>query len=363
MGNQAVEIGKRNLNIKDTHWELLDLDNLKFEKPTVLCLCGNDTTTNAKANGFVKQAEIYLELMFKTKDGSNVLDNVDLVGVKYDEKNSMPIQDSEKVANAIFNLLIDKNGKKLDIETARKNMSRLTFFTYCYGHNVLQMDIVDKALNSKLSDAGYSENEINLICNSTLEVSYAPPGWINKIPSIRVMSSRDEMFSFPDTSLFENYNKTIDDLGVSLHEDKPGQIFGEDFDKATAGCIQIVSSGILNDFYQKNLNGKKQTVGLTTEDPKRKDHGVYAVARDQNWNLKDAKVDGVFYHSQNADCVSEMMAWALCKGVENSVQNFISDKYVPNTYWNEMVRDLQSIIDSYDHEKLLSKPQDLGIER
>ena len=156
--HQTVEVGKRNLQAPN-HWELLDLDNLKFEKPTVVCLCGNDTTTNAKANGFTKQAETYLDLMFKTKDGGNVLDNVDILGVKYDNSGDISDQDSDKIVKAIFNLLVNKNNKRLDIETAQKNMSRLTFFTYCQGHSTLWLIIAK--LRYDLSQIGYSKNEIN----------------------------------------------------------------------------------------------------------------------------------------------------------------------------------------------------------
>ena len=50
-----------------------------------------------------------------------------------------------------------------------------------------------------------------------------------------------------------------------------------------------------------------------------------------------------------------MLAWALCRSVENSLQNFTAQHYVPKTYWQEMVPELQSIIASYDTEKL-TKP-------
>lgn len=47
-----------------------------------------------------------------------------------------------------------------------------------------------------------------------------------------------------------------------------------------------------------------------------------------------------------------MMAWALCKGVENSLQNFQAKKYIPNTYWQELIPDFKSIIHSFGRKKL-----------
>ena len=190
-------------------------------------------------------------------------------------------------------------------------------------------------------------------------------GYRNKVPSVRVISAKDQVVGFPDTELYDNYRDIKDSIGVCLHKDEPGKIYGrEASDFATAGCIQIVSSGILNGFYQKNPNGREtNVVGFTLEDPTRQDHAVDIVARDKDWNLKNTTLDGVSYYSPNADCVSEMMAWSLCKGVENSLQNFKSDKYIPYNYWNELQDDLQTIIDSYDHNKLLSTPQDISLER
>lgn len=370
-----IEIGKRNLNIKHTHWELLDLNHLTFTKPTVLCLSGSGTITNEDANGIAKQAETYLDLMFKTKDGGNVLDNVDILGIKYAQRSGfedgdIPELAIDKLSTAILSLLVDKNGNRLSVEQAKKNMSRLTFFTYCYGNKILQRII--NHLNEKLNKIGYTESEIFSINNASLEVSYAPYDSVyNRIPSIRVISKHDQKLSNPQFNLLKHGGVITNDQaqnldGISLHQDIPGsgKLYGVARDinpdpemlpdlpinTATAGSIQIISGGLVNAFYQNN---SKAAI----------DHAVDIVARDKNWNLKPTKIGGLAYQSSNADCVSEMMAWALCKGVENSVQNFKSDKYVANNYWHEMMDDLQSIIDSYDPQKLLNNAQDLGLEK
>ncbi len=43
--NDFCGIGKRIDNPNKHNWESLSLDNLKFERPTVLCLSGDGTVT------------------------------------------------------------------------------------------------------------------------------------------------------------------------------------------------------------------------------------------------------------------------------------------------------------------------------
>ena len=142
----TVEIGKRNLNAEN-HWELLDLEDLRFEKPTVLCFSGNTTIKNEDANGLAKMVENYLGLMFTPKQDYHLFDHVDILGVKYAQlsKDTGHLNQSavEQIANAIFSLLVDGRGQRLNLEQAKQNMSRLTFFTYCYGHSALNFIIFD----------------------------------------------------------------------------------------------------------------------------------------------------------------------------------------------------------------------------
>ena len=185
-----VEIGKRNLNAEN-HWELLDLDNLKFEKPTVLCFSGNATLTNEDANGLAKMVENYLGLMFTPKQDYHLFDHIDILGVKYARlsKNIGCLDESavEQIANAIFSLLVDGRGQRLNLQQAKQNMSRITFFTFCAGNQELVKVI--GTLNQKLADVGYEADEIYAINRASLEVSYAPENIMyNRIPSVRVLS-------------------------------------------------------------------------------------------------------------------------------------------------------------------------------
>jgi len=336
-----VQIGKRNLKAPND-WELLDLNKLTFQKPTVLCLSGSGAFTNQQANGLVKQVATYLDLLFKTKASHHTLDYVDIVGIKYAKANCnkayLSISACHQLANAMLSLLVDQNGNKLTLDQAMKNMSRLTFFTYCDGAFNLHHKIIE-CLNQKLTMVGYLNQEIIAINNATLNVSFAPNTiFSNKIPSVNVISLNDPvMKQHLENLLTKEEGDGLD--GIYLYQDKPGSLYGRACDMATSGSIQIISSGLLNS-YAGDLN----------------EHYISLIARDDDWNLKPRSINNKNYHSHNADCVSQMIAWSLCKGVENSVQNFKSEKYIPNTYWYEMMDDLKSIINSYDREQLIKNP-------
>lgn len=339
-----IEIGKRNLQAPN-HWELLDLDELQFTKPTVICLSGNGTVTNKGANGFAKQAETYLDLMFKNKDGKSTLDNVDIIGLKYVISPTTAVggfDDDlyEQMSVAMLELLTDKNGNKLALDTAKQKMSRITFFTYCAGNQELQ-NIIAK-LNDKLSLVGYTQNEIDAINQATLEVCFAPLSVeYNKVPSVRFISLKDSLMNARLGPQLEKLTggATPNFDGVCFHQDEPGFLYGEQCATATAGSLQVFSTSL--------FNSSSEAID---------EHLVRLTARDEDWNLKPSYRNGVEHRAPNADCISQMMAWALCKGVENSMQNFHAEQYVPNTYWHELGGDFKSIMDSYGQDKLAQNP-------
>ena len=333
----VTQIGKINPSTIN-QWEILPLDSLKFTKPTVLCFSGNGAVTNKQANKLAQQAAAYLGLMFKTKDGNHTLDNVDIMGIKYAISNitgSGIIDETalNQLSNAILALLVDKDGNKLDLATAKKNMSRLTFFTYCAGNHELQATIHN--LNKKMTMIGYDYTEIKAINRATLEVCFAPLNYpLNRIPCVRVFSMSDSLMNkFLYDGLGSVTEKQLDLLdGVHIHQTQSDTI-------NAAASIEVLSSGLIN-----SHNGKLN------------EHAVTIMGRNYDWSLRTTFIDGKAYQAPNADCVSQIMAWALCKGVENSVQNFQAQEYVPNTYWHELAGDFKSIINSFGQEKLARNP-------
>ena len=115
-----VELIKRNPNAEH-HCDIMGLGDLRITKPTLICLSGNGTVNLQDANGFAKQAETYLELLFKESDGNgHITDHVDLIGVKYsrtkEDETAGNMQNSEimKFEQLNFNIgqqlrIADKN--------------------------------------------------------------------------------------------------------------------------------------------------------------------------------------------------------------------------------------------------------------
>ncbi len=353
MNQETTEIY---LRVKDgpKPLKLVDINQLSFNKPTVCCISGNGAVTPESAYGFARMAETYLELLFRTKDGCNVLDNVDVMTIKYAKPEGIVtggyISDSfsEQFANALLKLLTDANGNKLNLETAKKNMSKITFFTYCAGDINLQ-NILSRFLDKKLLNIGYSEEEIVTIYNASFNVSYASVSSCqNKIPSVKAVSLNDSLIGQ------DVYNYLLEDVwddsrrdaiyhsidGIFLHKDQAGTLYGHLSKSATAESIQILSSGLNNAYPEKVC-----------------DHNIAYLARNKkNWKLRTCVINGDKYYSNNADCVSELLAWALCRGVEGSVNNFKAQEYIPNHYWKDLTSEFKSIIHSYDQEKLARNP-------
>ena len=329
----VTQIGKIN-PYAEHQWEILPLDNLEFTKPTVICLSGNGATTHKHARRLTEQVAAYLDLLFKTPKSNQMLAQVDVMGIKYAISSLTGtgfIDETalDQITTAMLALLVDQDGNRLDLTTAQKNMSRLTFFTYCAGNQELQALITQ--LNKKMAMAGYDYKEIKAINHAALEVCFAPLSYpMNRIPSVRVFSLQDSMMKKflcgGIGSVTEAQINLLD--GIYLHQEETDSI-------NTAASIQILSSGLINS-YNGELN----------------EHAITIMGRNHDWSLRSTFIDGKAYQAANADCVSQMMAWALCKGVEHSIKNFQAETYVPKTYWHELTNDFKSMINSYGQDKL-----------
>lgn len=344
-----VEFGRRKPSAPNS-WEELSTSSYRVMRPTVFCLSGNGTTTLRDANGFCKHAESYLNLM-KGQDGTPITDRVDIVGFKYAKKR----EDSETggltpefiesfIEETLLPLFVDANGERLSLDQARKNMSQITFFTYCAGAQ--ELSSIMRRLNYELSALGYRKFERDLIGNSSMNISFAPlDNTQNFVPSVRVLSMDDDVVGTDiGLMLSENERKELD--GVELRKDPVGKIYGTEMNLAPAGGINIITSSLVN---ASSANGN--------------DHYSSIVARDADWSVSEFVRDGRAFRSGNADCVSQMMAWSLCRAVENSEANYYSDKYIPNGFYDELEGELMSIRDSFSREELGRNPETLYATR
>lgn len=337
------EIGMRDLAAQH-HYRVLNPNTLQFSnRPIIIGLSGNGATDNRDANGIAKIIQTHLDLMFKTEDGKKPLDYVDIMGIKYARKikhdycGYLTKSFADQLTDAMVRLLTDENGKRLSLDQAQRNFSRITFFTYCQG-NLSLNDIID-LLNEKLLKLDYTEAEVIAINNASMEVSFeAPNNADNKIPNVRILSLNDPAVSSDLEYLVCTDEKFKNLNGIALHQDRPGYLYGRPRSGATAPSIQVISSKILNAYKGFHIIYD--------------DHNLNCVSFNKNWELKPCKINGKDLVSPNAKCVAESIALALCAGVQHSLDNLTAQTYQPNRHWHQLPAELQYNIDSYDQKKL-----------
>lgn len=324
--------GIRNPKNSDNHWDKIDLSSYKMKKPLVVCMSGNGSTYERDANGFCKICENLLGLKIDSENSEEIYEYVDLMGVSYSCLGVFGPGQLKKrdinafVDNILLPLCVDDNGQKLDVGQACKNIAAVTFFTYCHG-SVEVCEICNLFHEKLITDYGYTKDETMEIFNAMREVSYSPNTLNSFCPKVAVYSSADE-----------------ERLWVSNYD------FG---DKQVAMDIQRSSFGHSdnsNNFYPE-YNSAFDVLNILvrslTDSEIGDDHYVNVLRRNEKWELVEDQV--------KADCVSQMMAYALARFVADGVKNFNSDTYIPRTNISNLKVELSSIMNSFnlDSEKVV----------
>lgn len=345
----TVEMCKRNRSMEH-NCEIVDMNKFRITKPIVFCFSGNGCIDLKNANGFAKHVENYLDLLFKDKDGKRASDEIDVVSFKYARPNERRETGSlteiavEQISNMLLGILVDDSGNRLPLDIAKKNMSMVTFFTYCKGSVELE-SVIDR-LDIELEKIGYSQEEISDIHNASMHISFAP--WVfnrNSIPSVRFVSTRDNIVGENLETLISN--EEMSDLeGVQICREKAGTLYGVKAGMSTADNIHVISGNFVN-----------STNKIFDE------HNFHFVSRNADWEINEYEQDGEYYSGDNGDCVSQMIAWTLCKKLENSLENFNSNEYIPHNFDDDLVDELKSIRSSFSKEQLQTNFKYKCIER
>lgn len=329
--NEAIW-GMRNLD-KVNHWQRLKLGEYLPDKPVVVCLGGNGTISEDSANGICKFVENHLQLLFKKNGMNHVYDYVDIISAVYPiddnpSKGKFSKEDTDKfVDDFLIKLIQDDNDELVPLGEACRRLSGVTFFTFCQGH--LEVDKIMRSFYKELKVLGYSQQERDILMLSLFEISYAPLTYGSVIPVMFVDSKQDEMLN----SAWKNKETAIkidDDLnGVAVRYERYGDplLSGVAVSEAIFDAIHIYSSRLRNN---------------VEED----EHNLSLLSRDGQWNAR---------FEPNADCVSQMIAWALSRAVENGIDNQKSKKFVPKISFEELMQELESIKNDFSAEQLMSK--------
>lgn len=236
------------------------------------------------------------------------------MGVAYGEKSGLnnyklSTEDIEMFVNHILMPLCknEKTGEMLSIEECCKNLSLITFFTFCHGNtevgNILSM------FNEKLAEKGLTDKDRKVLTKSFFEVNYAKETSTVFCPTISTASVADSigpMFNFwyfgdDSSELLKNHYAMICD--------KPGQFCGKDWvrpQEKKFGAITIIAYSILN----SNLNADSE--GVVSEE-----HKI--------GHFKEVE------NGLNTQLNEEAMSTSLKRRIENSILNQTQNKYVQFT--------------------------------
>jgi len=332
MFKKHFEIGKRNLK-SENHWEILT--EYRITKPTIICLGGNGTISSREANNVCKIAEGLIGLKAQEGKEEATYDSVDVIGVVYGLEVSeiadrfglnsfragkLSDDDIDEIINEmLLPLCFDDEGNLLDIDSACKNMSLITFFTYCYGATAL-FEIM-YFFNKKLVNLGYSKEEVRKLLSCTAQVTFAPYTSAIFVPTIEIVSREDLSIGnyYDDMKCFvEGVNLVYQKEYTHMRGKSPSRHFDS---------LGIYSSKLLNN--SRDVENE---------------HVVTLIARDCNW--------ASLYFDKNNDIVSQMVGYSLARFVANSIENANSDKKVDKISFVELLEELEDIKRKYTNEEL-----------
>lgn len=338
---------------KNSSFRTVDPSKYFMEGVDVVVLGGNMTLTedHAEAEGVI--VENFLKLLYEkmcNPKGEDLRKDIHILpfvyGTMSEGDTGMFTKDT---INAIVNKLllqkcVDKNGNRLTLDEACKGMSELVFFTYCHG--AIELDKILYTLKKTLLEKGYSFDEVKQIFRSTGQVSFAPQrGSGAQIPSITFNTKFDPTTNNYRNELLKNEGMFKKYEGIEFRYFPEGK-FWSDVDQNFGENIAVYSNKFLNAFEDENY-----------------EHLISYLKRDENWQViarnhlgQSSITDGRGGEkrvSDNANATSQMMGWALSRLVENGLENYYSDKYVPRLPFTFLLHELKSIRNDFTAEQLL----------
>ncbi len=354
MQKVPIQYGKRVLGDNEKHWEYVNLEEYDPSRPIVFCLSGNGTINAAGANGFCKIAENYLRLMFGKKDPESF---VDLVGVVYSSPGLMAKlkskddvgaeeyleefpdsilkkvgkigefspEDAKHFVETVFMSRCMSGDSRLSLDECRKNMSQVSFFTFCYGADALNM--IMSQLKTSLQENGFKEEEVLSIMGSMSHVSFARKNYTRDIPTTAFYAVEDgDIGQMPRLIRhMENNNQEL-----CIRNAVSGKFaMGQELYPSRFG------SNTTMDYLELAYKG----FGSSEDGINEKDHFISYLGRNSEWDLATASPEKI-------DLISQMIAWSLSRAVEHSLDNQKSDTYIPQISTTEMRDELVSIYTS-----------------
>ena len=316
---EKASIGRRNPKIDKTHWEKLEnLNEYHINKPTVLCFGGNSCITDENANGICKIAQNLMGEKLSQNE-NEIFEYVDFLGAVYktdwlnENIGEFSKDDLLNFTESIFyKLLVDENGGKLPTDDICKNLSQITLFSFCRGAKELN-EMCGILANHLEKDLRVSKSDVKKILGSMMHISYSPD--IKKgeslVPMVFALSGKD----FYQGDLLESYD--FKGKNIAIEKVKAG-----DKSQETANSIAIYASQLTNILIDE--------------------HFISMISRDDDWKA--------VMRRDNADCVSQMLGYALATSVVNSIENKNSNRFIHKMSLDKLETEIADIMHGFEKD-------------
>jgi len=298
---EKYHIGKFNIL---TGWQEINPASISTEKPLVLGFNGNGGKDIESAVNLNRLIQTFLP---------EYLDKIDILTVAYSHDanaiyGTLQLSELEEIANEIFIKRLTKDGQRLDLHTAKKNMRGITVFSHCHGATI--MFRINEILTEKMEILRYTENEISEILKQIFMVGFAPQTSDNRNSGLYVKSFDDEVCGGTYQKEIITYN-LINLYETSLEKEK---IKDERILNAISTPVKHSAAPYIGCGYPYRVKDMvhvyAQKLSLET------DHPLRNILRDVSGRIASFPVA-----TKHADVASLTIAEALRVAVENSIAN------------------------------------------
>ena len=313
------------------HWLPIDLDHANTElkyrivsktKPTFITLGGIGTTNDRDANYVAK----FVQRIVPIEGEANVISIIhshyqgERAARYFDEDPEehmlSKLHEAYQLVDTIFlPLLTDKDGNRLLIQDACKNMRMINIFAHCYGH-FTTVQYIEEALKTTLPYFSYTDGEIERIFKQIFVLSYeAGQIYQSKFTNVNINSIASEIWqdvilNFPnldlsDTKMQGNEKQEIMDSEMFKSKDP-----------------NLVKQFLKNNKYILMQNGNCidiYTNGLTIDGT---DHDLSTIYRHINGRHSS-------YTNELGITISDTISNVLRYALQNSIKNQFSRKITP----------------------------------
>ena len=320
------------------NYQRIDINTYTPNKPIVLDLGGSGTINDQATNGNMKIITSML---------GGFADDVDVIGVNYNNgiENRYIDDNCIELVKRLLVPYVVKDGKRLDIDTACKNMRNVTIFAHCYGV-VGIMSLVVPNLTVELLELGYNDEECKQIISQIVMVAYGSDfcDTIRDVKGVYFLSLSDEVFTFGAAHVAKQLIEKLDNINmVKTDRELLDQI----------NTNNTIYSQVINflrnhrrvySLHEDNIvrlfaYGVYQTDGNIWET----DHAISGMARNEDWSKHENA-------SSTGDCVSRCLACVLCSSVANSIQNNQSTQHIEFDM-DDLNQNIDNICKAHNYEQ------------